>query len=132
MANHKYLKNVQGGYYYRFQPNLPTFEPRKPQDKEKYQLALFDLGIRNPPEEYKPAMQRKLYGSFQDKYHDKAGYIILLLCQAEITITDLLTRQQEERKLSSTIEIEVTPKLYSYPFEKNKIYLITIDEIIPL
>lgn len=129
MATHKYLKNVEGGYYYRFQPNMPQPVPRVLKDKLLYQTSLFDLGIRNPPEEPRNTMQRVLYGSFQDKYHDKTGYIILLLHQAEFLITDLMTRQQEVRKLSSTLEIEVTPKLYSYSFEKNKIYSITIDEI---
>lgn len=132
MATHKYLKNIEGGYYYRYQPNLPQPIPRLTKDKKPYQTNLFELGIRNPVEEARNTMQRSLTGSFQDKYHDKAGHIILLLHQSEIVLTDLMTGGQEIRKLSSTIEIEVTPKLYSYPFEKNKIYSITIDEIFPL
>lgn len=131
MATHKYVANIKGGYFYRFYPKLPkTVTKSKDEETQGY---LFDMGIYNPGEDITHANTRtEFHGQFIDRIIEKDRHIIILLCQCEYFITDLGTRQQEQRTLSSTIHIHVPVRLYNYDFEKNKIYSITLDEIIEL
>lgn len=134
MAVHKYVFNKEGGYFYRFYPNLPKTITRVKDEENPTQLELFALANkRNEPEDSSHANVAKfLAGKFLMKEFDSPHYIVKLLSECEITFTDTLFKTQETRMLYSILHIAVPPKLYNHPFMDGKLYSITIDSIIEL
>ncbi len=121
MATHIMLTNKEGGYFYRFYPKLA---PLRFNDENKLQKDLF-----NPAPNYsKTNVMASLHGMFKDKYNDN-GLIVEFHSQCTFFITDNYTGQQEERTLNSKLLIHANDHIYNYPFEVNKIYCITVNEI---
>ncbi len=117
MAVHKYMHNVEGGYWYRFYPKLTVWHEKA---SEGTQRELFE----GPPMSPKEKKVRSFYGKFLKKYND--GYPVIEFEQAgEISIHDYYTHDTETRELVSILVICVPPEIYSYPFMDDKIYMIT-------
>lgn len=134
MATHKYVFNKEGGYYYRFYPNLPKTITKITDEENPTQLELFALtNKRNQPEDSNHAnVARTLSGKFIMKEFDSPHYIVKLLSECEITITDINFKSQETRTLYSILHIAVPPKLYNHAFKDGKLYCLTIDSITEL
>lgn len=123
MAKHIFITNTDGGYFYRIYPKLARL--RFSTDKEKsVQRDMF-----NPMPTFDTYFTlTTIYGKFIDKYTDKHPTIELSQ-KGDFVITCTLTGHQEKRSLQSKILIVVPENLFLFPFEKGKIYSITIDEI---
>lgn len=123
MAKHIYLTNADGGYFYRIYPKIPSLK-FKPDNDVSVQAELFNP----PPETSGSSVLRNIYGKFIDKYNDK-GLTIELLSSGSYCITCNLTGQQENRILQSKIIVVVNDTIFNYPFIKDKIYSISINEV---
>lgn len=127
MAKHKFLSAKEGGYFYRYYPNLKRFIDTPDKEPPKRLLLFAD-----PPES--PLIKINspyLYGKFLDKYNDK-GLTIELELSGEIIFNDHYTETCEVRQLSSILIIQVSDEVYNYPFIRGKIYKVTTDKVTEL
>lgn len=130
MAKHKYVINKDGGYFYRFYPKLPKAKLLSRDQPAQAKLFSDPLPPPNPHEDDAHAnVKKSIHGVFVHKYIEKDDHCIVLLAQAGILLVDACTNDQEKRLLSSEIHIFVSKDQYNYPFEKDKVYFITTDEI---
>lgn len=117
MAEHVYV--VDGGYFYKTRP-LIALPPEQPVD-------LFGNPVG--PVKTSPRQIAQLHGIYRAKEKEARGGYILLHVTGRITIVDDVLDEGETRELESHIKIYVPDKIFAFPFQPGRKYLITHDNV---